>query len=70
MMYRIEIWGGNIQDVMWDDVEKLQKSFIHRYLGERVSQYVNISLSLSTLEAIHDSDSFSKEDVKKAINNT
>ena len=23
MMYGVEMWGGSISDVMWDDVEKL-----------------------------------------------
>ena len=37
MMYGVEMWGGSISDVMWDDVEKLQKSFIRKYLGVRVT---------------------------------
>ena len=27
MLYGIELWGGSISNTMWDDIEKLQKSF-------------------------------------------
>ena len=37
MLYGIEVWGGSITNTMWDDIEKIQKSFIRKYIGVRVT---------------------------------
>ena len=37
VLYGIEVWGGSISSSMWDEIEKIQKCFIHRYVGVRVT---------------------------------
>lgn len=44
MLYGVEMWGGSISDTMWDDIEKLQKSFIRKYLGVRITTPYSILL--------------------------
>ena len=37
ILYGIEAWGGSITNSMEDDIEKVQKSFIRKYIGVRVT---------------------------------
>ena len=37
MLYGIEVWGGSITNSMWVDIEKMQKSFIRKYIGVRIT---------------------------------
>ena len=37
MLYGVEMWGGSIPHSMWDDIEKLQKSFFRSFIGVRTS---------------------------------
>ena len=36
-LYGIEMWGGSISNKVWEDIKRLQKNFICRYLGVRVT---------------------------------
>ena len=47
-LYRVKVWGESISSSQWNDIEKLQKAFIHRHLGiQSTTPYVLLLLETS-----------------------
>lgn len=36
-LYGVKIWGGSISPSTWNDIEKMQKAFLCRHLGVKVT---------------------------------
>ena len=47
MLYGIKVWGGSISSSMWDDIRKIQKSFIRKYIDVRVTTSYSLLLTKS-----------------------
>ena len=47
LLYRVEVWGGTISLGAWNEIEKIQKTFLHRQLGIKSStSYPNMLLEI------------------------
>lgn len=44
VLYGVEVWGGSITASKWNDIEKMQKSFLKRQLGIRTTTPYSIML--------------------------
>lgn len=44
VLYAVEVWGGSISASKWNDIEKMQKSFLRRHLGVKITTPYSIML--------------------------